>query len=217
MPNRGDYLGRPMIHATRATVPIPLDGNLENWRKAVPVTFSGRPHAGHPRHATVYAMWDAAHLYFAFDVYSSRLQARVREHHGDKLWWDDGVEFLIDAQRHGTKEYLPDDFCYHINILNAVYEDRGTASGEPDCTWTGSARHAVKIFDDYHYLVEVAVPWEEIGFDAVVGQTSIGTDFCVNGTDPETGKYSYFDWCHLSAFHDPSGFGELVLQDPSSS
>ena len=85
------------------------------------------------------------------------LQVTVREHHGDKLWWDGGVEFLIDAQRHGTKEYLPDDFCHHINILNAVYEARGTVSGKSDCKWTGPAQHAVRLSDDCHYLGEVAV------------------------------------------------------------
>jgi Carbohydrate family 9 binding domain-like len=144
------------------------------------------------------------------------LQVTVREHHGDKLWWDGGVEFLIDAQRHGTKEYLPDDFCHHINILNAVYEARCTVSGKSDYKWTGPAQHAVKVFDDYHYLGEVAVPWKEIGVDAVAGQTSIGIDFCTNGTDAETGEYSYFDWCHLKVFHDPPRFGELVLQGPGS-
>ena len=43
------------------------------------------------------------------------------------------------------------------------------------------------------------------------GHTVIGIDFGVNGKDPETGGYDYFDWCGLKVFHDPSGFGELFL------
>lgn len=39
----------------------------------------------------------------------------------------------------------------------------------------------------------------------------IGIDFCVNGKDPATGEYDYFDWCGLKVFHDPSGYGELLL------
>jgi len=27
----------------------------------------------------------------------------------------------------------------------------------------------------------------------------------------DTGAYDYFDWCGLKVFHDPSGFGELLL------
>jgi hypothetical protein len=45
------------------------------------------------------------------------------------------VEFLIDPLLHRTKDFLPDDFSYHINILNAVYDDRGTPSGQPDPRW----------------------------------------------------------------------------------
>ena len=53
--------------------------------------------------------------------------------------------------------------------------------------------------------------WAEIGIEEVEGHTVIGIDFGVNGKDPETGGYDYFDWCGLKVFHDPSGFGELFL------
>ena len=166
---------------------------------------------GKPRRATVYTLWDQQHLYLAFDVYSSKLQANVRERDGDKLWEDDGVEFLIDAGHDRTTKYLPDDFAYHINILNTVFDDRGMPSGNPDPAWNGAALHFVKIMDDYHYVVEVAIPWPEIGLQPHEGKTILGIDFCVNGKDPETGQYAYYDWCGLKVFHDPSGFGDLVL------
>jgi hypothetical protein len=199
------------IHAFMTDIPISLDGDLAKWRGADTVTFEGKPLAGHPRHATAYALWDRENLYLAFDVHSSKLQASVREHDGDKLWEDDGVEFLIDALSHHTKEFLPDDFSYHINILNAVYDDRGTTSGQPDPRWNGNAQHVVRILDDYHYFVQVSIPWTEIGVEPVEGHTILGIEFAVNGKDPETGAYDYFDWCGLKVFHDPSGFGELFL------
>ncbi len=194
------------IHGT-----LVLDCNLGKWQGAESVNFQGRPLGGKPRQATVYTLWDSQDLYLAFDVLSSRLQAVVREHDGQNLWWDDGVEFLIDPHRDRTQEFLPDDFSYHINILNAVYDDRGTPSGEASPTWNGVARHEVKILDNYHYVVEAAVPWQEIGLEPCENETAIGIDFCVNGKDPETGQYDYFDWCGLKVFHDPSGFGELAL------
>ena len=40
---------------------------------------------------------------------------------------------------------------------------------------------------------------------------TIGVDFCVNGSHPDTWEYDYFDWCGLPLFHDPSGFGDLIL------
>jgi len=198
------------IRAFQTNIPIVLDGDLTKWRGASTVRFEGRPLACHPRHATVYTLWDKENLY-PFDVHSSKLQASVREHDGDKLWEDDGVEFLIDPLSHRAKEFLADDFSYHINILNTVYDDRGTPSGQPDSRWNGNAQHIVRILDDYHYVIEVSVPWAEIGVEPVEGHTILGIDFAVNGKDPDTGAYDYFDWCGLKVFHEPSGFGELLL------
>ena len=199
------------IRAFKTNIPIVLDGDLTKWRGASTVRFEGRPLACHPRHATVYTLWDKENLYLAFDVHSSKLQASVREHDGDKLWQDDGVEFLIDPLSHRAKDFLPDDFSYHINILNTVYDDRGTPSGQPDSRWNGNAQHLVRILDDYHYVIEVSVPWAEIGVEPVEGHTILGIDFARNGKDPDTGAYDYFDWCGLKVFHEPSGFGKLLL------
>lgn len=210
----GRRQSRLEVVARKAASSLLIGGSFDKYAAADSVAFEGRPLAGCPRRATVYTLWDAQHLYIAFDVYSSKLQAVVRERDGDKLWEDDGVEFLIDPQRHYSKRFLPDDFSYHINILNAVYDDRGTRSGEPDPAWNGEARHGVKIIDDYHYQVEAAIPWQEIGQKPRQDETALGIDFCVNGKDPETGRYDYFDWCGLQRFHDPSGFGKLILAGP---
>lgn len=199
-----------IIHARYTPRAPELICNLDQWQDAEYVSFDGRPLTGCRRSATVYTMWDHKYLYLAFDVHSSKLAAKETKHDGD-IAPDDGVEFLIDAHCDRTRQFLPDDFSYHINILNVVYDDRGTHHGTADSGWHGTAKHAVKIIDDYHYLVEVAVPWIEIGLEPQEGKTAIGIDFCVNGTDPETGKYDYFDWCGLKVFHDPSGFGELRL------
>lgn len=190
-----------------------LDGDAAKWRGAPSIRFSASVLGGRQRQTEVFALWDERNLYLRFDVHGPRIRASVRERDGDKLWEDDGVEFLIDARLDRSKEFLPDDFAYHINILNAVYDDRGTPAGQPDEKWNGKAEHVVKIFDSFHYAVEVAVPWEEIGLEPQAGKTAIGIDFCVNGKDPLTQNYVYYDWCGRKVFHDPSGFGELILAD----
>lgn len=204
----------PRLRAYKTAKLLPLDGDLDNWRGAESVSFAGSSLAGRPRRARVYVLWDDQNLYLAFDVHSSKLQAVVRQHGGDNLWLDDGVEFLIDSQLRRSKKFLAGDFSYHINILNAVYDDHGTLAGEPAAKWDGQAQHAVKVLDDFHYIVEVAVPWSEINLQPRAGRTSVGIDFCVNGRDPTTGEYDYFDWCGLKVFHDPSGYGELELAGP---
>lgn len=200
-----------VIRAYKTETTLRLDGRLAKWRGADSVTFEGQSLGEHVRKATVYSLWDSRNLYLAFDVHSPKIRASVRVRDGDKLWEDDGIEFLIDSHRHRTKEFLPDDFSYHINILNTVYDDRGTPAGQPDEKWNGKAQHVVKVLNEYHYIVEAAVPWEEIGLEPRESQTAIGVDFCVNGRDPATDEYVYYDWCGLKFFHDPSGYGELVL------
>jgi hexosaminidase len=203
-----------LIRSHKTEQVLPLDGDLTKWQSADRVVFEGSSIGGLPRRAAVCTLWDNQNLYLCFDVSSSKLQAVVRTRDGDNLWLDDGVEFLIDPQRHRTKEFLPDDFAYHINILNAVFDDRGTPSGKPDPGWDGNAQHEVKLLGDFRYAVEVAVPWKEISLEPHEEQTIIGVDFCVNGRDPQTGEYDYFDWCGLKVFHDPSGFGDLMLRGP---
>jgi hexosaminidase len=187
-------------------------GEEIGWERATSVVFCGKPLAGAERRAVVRCLWNEDFLFTRFDVDSCKLHARVQQHDGEGLWLDDGVEILVDALRHRTKQYLPDDFAYHINILNAVYDDRGTEAGEPDSAWMGRADHIVQILGDARYAVEIAIPWDEIGLKPEANVTVLGADFCVNGSHPETWEYDYFDWCGLPLFHDPSGFGDLILE-----
>jgi hypothetical protein len=65
-------------------------------------------------------------------------------------------------------------------------------------------------------LIEVAVRWIEIGLKPATGTTALHIDLCTSDRNPKTGEGEYFDWCGLTDFHDPSGFGELVLQGETS-
>ncbi len=38
----------------------------------------------------------------------------------------------------------------------------------------------------------------------------------MNGKDPDTGEYVFYDLCGLKVFHDPSGYGDLLLVGPRS-
>ncbi len=70
-------------------------------------------------------------------------------------------------------------------VIVVVFDDRETPSGQPDPAWHGAARHAVKVVDDHRYIVEVAIPWMEIGREPGENHTTLGIDFCVNGKDPQ--------------------------------
>jgi hypothetical protein len=68
------------------------------------------------------------------------------------------------------------------------------------------------MIDSPSLLIEVAVRWIEIGLKPATGTTALDIDLCINDRNPKTGECEYLDRCGLKDFHDPSGFGELLLQ-----
>jgi hypothetical protein len=128
------------ISAYKTDLPIVVNGDLEKYRDEDCVSFEGRPSGGRPRSAAVNTLWDEQNLYIAFDVHSSRLQAVVTARDGRNVCMDDGVEFLIDPLCHRSREFLPDEVSYRINILNVVCDERGVPSGAE--TEAGMARQS---------------------------------------------------------------------------
>lgn len=205
-----------VILARKATDKITIDGILEEWSNAEHVTFNDGGAMSERRSATAYVLWDENYLYIAFDVDRRNPKAKVTQRDGQGLWLDDGIEFLIDANNDKGSVFMPDDIAYHINLLDAVYDDRGTGGPKQDATWNGDAEHKTRLKfgpdgSPTGYTCEVAVPWKEMGIVPRAGETVMGIDFCVNGTDDHTGQYHYFDWAGLKLFHYPDGFGTLKL------
>ncbi len=205
-----------VIHARRAARKITIDGVLDEWSQAEHVTFDDGGPMPERRIATAYVLWDENYLYIAFDIDRKNPKAKVTQRDGQGLWLDDGIEFLIDANNDKGSVFMPDDIAYHVNILDAVYDDRGTGGPKQDAAWNGNAQHKMKLKEGADgipigYVCEIAVPWEEMGIVPREDETVIGIDFCVNGTDDHTGQYHYFDWAGLKLFHYPDGFGTLKL------
>lgn len=205
-----------VIHARKATTEIRIDGLLDEWYQAEHVTFDDGGPISERRSATAYVLWDDNYLYIAFDVNKKDPKAKIIQRDGHGLWLDDGIEFLIDAKNDKGNMFMPDDIAYHINILDTVFDDRGTGGPRQDVSWNGNARHKtiLKTAADgsvLGYVCEVAVPWEELGIVPHENETVMGIDFCVNGIDDHTGQYHYFDWAGLKLFHCPDGFGTLKL------
>ena len=164
----------------------------------------------------VWSAWNSEHLYLAFEVQDQDLRTYQTENDHSKLYLDDMVEFLIDANHNRGAKWLMDDFVYHINLLGAKKDDRGTAYGEKDVSWNGVAYYKVKISGtvndttdiDGGYGLEVAIPWEEIGRKAEEG-LSMGLNVA-NGDNDGKGR-QLFDWCSAWPIRSPQKFGVLKL------
>ena len=207
--------------------PIEIDGNLSEWPGELseieivdrPIDQGNMERILSDNRVTCKSVWDQEYLYLSFFVRDNHLNASQTERDHAKLYLDDMVEFLIDAQLDATDMWLPDDFIYHINILETVKDDRGTFTGDRDVAWNGMAKYAIGITGsinddtdwDRGYQLEVAIPWTEIGISPVEG-AEIGFNFA-NGDNDGKGR-QLFDWMSAWPMRTPSQFGIIQIGKP---
>lgn len=210
------------IIASRASGKMKIDGRLNDWADAewdffVPSMVRGW------NDTCYYALqWDQKNLYFAFKVTNGNLQASKSNRDEKGLHLDDGVEILIDTKNDKTVDWQKDDLAYHINILNAIMDDRGLdVKGEYDNSWNGKAKSKVTVNGtinnpndrDSGYWVEFAIDWKELGQKPRPNLAIMGINVCVNDQDDLHQEYRYYDFMRLSIFHAPAGFADLVLAE----
>ncbi|HPA44620.1 MAG TPA: sugar-binding protein [bacterium] len=194
---------------------IRVDGVMDeaSWQDAQAVFFMDDIDSPNRNTARAWVLWDKTNLYVAFSVKDSYLRATHTEH-DTAFPGDDGVEILIDTRLDRSNKWLPDDYCWHVNLNGAILDDRGTSDGKIDHSWNGNALSKTVIDGtlnddepDKGYVTEIAIPWSDLGLGEVDAGIEIGLDLCVNDFDENPEIYQYSDWCNLKVFHQPSGFG----------
>lgn len=210
-----------VLAAYRTENSVAVDGDLSDWKDASWDYFVPSKHLNWSDTCHFAIKWDKKNLYFAFKVDNSNLQALANSRDKEGLHMDDGIEFLLDTDLDQTKEWKDDDLAYHVNVLNAIIDDRGSLkNGEYNNGWNGNAKTAVKVSGtvndpadkDKGYQVEIAISWKEIG-KTPKDELVMGIDLCVNDRDDVYQQYRYFDYMNLPVFHMPEGFAKLVLVD----
>jgi len=194
---------------SRITNPIVPDGSLSEWAGADTVTFAGSDNT-----ATVSLTWDTNNLYFGFDVTDTNLQASGTDE-ADPLHLDDSIEIYLDTNHNGGATMQVDDYHFIINLNGALVDDQGTGSGK-NYSWTSHINYAIDLDGtlnddsdaDNGYVVEVAIPWSDIGGVPVAGDI-MGLDLAVNDNDGTAVRY--FDWCNLSSWAVPDGWGNMTF------
>ncbi|MEM7485501.1 MAG: sugar-binding protein [Bacteroidota bacterium] len=163
--------------------------------------------------------WDYQNLYLFFSVIDKDLRALQTQLDHPLLSEDDMIEFLFDTENQKSESWLPDDICYHINILGQKKDDRGHSSGDYRKhmkDWNGKAKYELKIMgtvnnyldNDIGYNAEVAVPWNEIGMEPRINNL-LGLNLACGDNDGK-GKV-VFNWSNSWPMRKPDSFGTLVL------
>lgn len=203
---------------------LTIDGNLSDWPKArdkIVVTDRKIAQGGIKRilsdnRISCTSAWDTEYLYLAFQVDDTQLNAVQIKRDHTELYLDDMVEFLLDPLCDASDLWLPDDMVYHINLLGTVKDDRGTVAGKKNIAWNGTAKYALKLQGtlnndtdlDGGYILEVAIPWEELGVTPISG-LELGYNFA-NGDNDGKGR-QLFDWRSAWPMRNPRQFGTIEL------
>jgi hypothetical protein len=216
-----------------ATFPINLTDfqNLLSLRKKIIISYQSadwsdadsvfcKDSLESDNHFIVKTLWNNDSLYFRFLVKDSKLIAHQTEKDHPQLYLDDMVELLIDAHNEKNDCWNSDNIVYHINILGAKKDDRGSPDCYSDPAWDGEAKYSVQLFGVANdttvtamgYMVEIAVPWSEIGVEPRPG-LAIGVNFA-NGDNDGDGRRLY-NWSNAFPMRAPHCFGTLILSDRS--
>ncbi|RJO60409.1 hypothetical protein C4544_05050 [candidate division WS5 bacterium] len=166
------------IYSIIKPIPLPtmnMDGDLSEYAGVDKITI--KPSTGENT-VTVRAIWADDAIYLAYEVTDTQLNATSTTRDGN-VKNDDSVGWAIDTLNNdggsgdpNTPFMLDDDYQGLVNILNTLYDLKGTPSGTPTSSWNGSWQSAAQFNGtvndnsdiDTGYTVEVKIPWTAIGF-----------------------------------------------------
>ena len=195
------------IYEARVHASVAIDGALSEW-SSVPGIALDPSAAGSDNSATVKLAWDASNLYAAFSVVDGSIVVNEGGRDGE-LWDGDAVELMIDTSAGASSALGPSAFHLLINANGDLTDERGTASGTWDRSWTANATYRV-VRTAAGYDVEMAVPWSSLGVVPCAG-VRIGIDVAVDDVDVAGGTPKPADWARLSRFAQPARWGVVTL------
>jgi Carbohydrate family 9 binding domain-like len=194
---------------------ILIDGLSDDWENNDYLFLEGKK-VDSDNQVTIRSTWDYDSLYVLFEVKDKDLQAYQTIQDHPRLFLDDMIEVLIDANNNKNSYWGPDDIVYHINLYGIKKDDRGTLECKSSPLWNGNAHYYVKIFGtvndktdiDSGYTVEIGIPWSELKLTPQTG-LKIGINFA-NGDNDGKGR-QLFNWSGVWPMRSPYSFGNLIL------
>jgi hypothetical protein len=231
----------PVVAAKRYVVrklakPIKLDGKLEEpaWKDAASTgpfvdTLTGAP-ALHRTEAKL--LWDSTNLYLAFENADSDVWSTLTKR-DDKLWTQEAVEIMIDADRNG-KSYVEFQVAPNGNLFDTYLPDRRKYENDLDpkrkmFDWNSKAKAGVRVDgtlnkrndQDKSWTVEVAIPLadvnglaqETVKMPPRLGDTWRLNMFRLDAPEGKPQQASSWSPPLVNDFHALDRFGEIVFAD----
>ncbi|MCK9412659.1 MAG: putative Ig domain-containing protein [Prolixibacteraceae bacterium] len=178
---------------------ITIDGTLSecSWTNANSITFTNPTFSNNA--VKVRTLWDNTNLYIAYEVTDSQI-----ENPAVNPWEQDAIELFLDIGHEKSATMDTNDYQIIITALNSnpvnYYAAAAGKTIQKAITTSGSG-----------YIVEIAVPWAQIGTTPVPDKT-LGILF--SNDDMDGGVTNSFDWKNLiesGGFKRPNLWGDISL------
>jgi len=220
----------------KATKPLKVDGVLDEqaWKDAPSTGVFVNTMTGGPAELKTEAklLWDANNLYIAFENADTDVWSTLTKR-DDKLWSQEMVEVMIDADRNG-KSYIELQVAPNGNVFDTYlpeyrkYEDTLDPKRK-QFDWNSKMKTAVKVDGtlnkrddkDKGWTVEIALPLadayglanENAKLPPVLGETWRLNMFRMDAPEGKGQQASGWSPPLVSDFHALDRFGEIVFGD----
>lgn len=189
------------VNAVRTTASITIDGNLNESAWQTFTNFS-KTIAGTPNNTgtSFSVIWNSTYLYVGIRVTDGSLF-----NESTSPWDDDSFEIYIDADNNGGT-------AYGANDRQIMKEWNSSAIWEKNNNTTGILHAWSSVAGGY--VVEMAIPWSNIGITNPAAGRIIGFDVANNDDDNGGVRESQLMWAgDNDNWRYPRNFGDLVLQN----
>ena len=215
----------PRYEIRRASGPIVIDGKLDEaaWQRAAPV---GDFHfnwwtSGEKEQTVAKLLWDDSHLYVSYYCYDKHIAGEVTERHGP-VSRDDAVEIFVSPNPEKPRNYYGFEMNVIGTMLNFLRADwyKGPFHWEPSGVRFRTSYHGLPVkrdaAEDTHWVLELAIPWENFARDAAHTPPQSGDVWRLN-LNRAGGKTNaqYSTWSPVKTekpnFHVPEAFGWVTF------
>lgn len=178
--------------------------------KGRPQQFVDKTGEAAPCKTWLYTGWDDANLYFSFVCFSpdtSKLKAMAAERDQAYIWKDDCVEMYIIPEPASSE-------CrqFIVNAKGVCWDGmRKVGRQEVDTAWNSSISAKVEL-QDGRWIVNVAIPWKDLGVARPEAGRRMSVNFYRTNIDGGVECYSVWSPIFTYGFFAPERFGALTLE-----
>ena len=218
-------VGAGDVPVVRVNKPLQIDGDLGDWPQVETVPSAFRVYSAEGWDGTAdltavwHVAWDNEFLYFGVEMTDD---VHVQTQTGNQIFRGDSVDIQLDTERAAdyAPRLSPDDFQVTVspgnfgNLPPSAFLFRGTSDNQ---ILNAPGQHSIVVAArqiEGGYVLEIAVPWRDLGITNPQEGLILGT--ALNGNDNDTPETAVQEvmMSHVATrtLRDPTGWGTLTLK-----